>query len=497
MRLNRKLGLAGVAAVVVLLVAGAPVLASEGHGHGSTSGSASVYVWGLLSLGGVFVALVSSRALLARRLALANGQAGGADYLAAIRLFSRNAKLFLTYSLLAELGSGIWAVMFNLYLLRVGYPITFVGLFLAIMMTSHGLAALPAGLIADRFGRRRSFFIATFISLTAQVSVLFVDAELGILALAGVAGFGEAFHGVTGAPFMMENSEPKERVHLFSLNAAFLQASRFGGNLVGGFLPLLFAGIVGVPSLDPAAARWALVVGPPLTMMALVPLIFMREKPPEHVPTVRELLDIGHLPNLSNILKLTALSLMLGTAFGLTIRFFNVFFVDGRGATDGQTGTILGLGAVAGAGAILVSPLVTMQYGKVKGIAYTQMMSVPFLLLMAMVPSLSVVTVFFLVRGAMYSIAAPMRNQLSMELVSGRERGTTAGFTHAAFDLGGAGGAGMAGVLMAGGGFATAFTVAAGLIAVPAVLYYVFFARADATARSRAPAGAPAMAAGG
>lgn len=66
-----------------------------------------------------------------------------------------------------------------------------------------------------------------------------------------------------------------------------------------------------------------------------------------------------------------------------------------------------------------------------------------------------------------------------MEFVTSRERGTTAGFTHTAFDLGGGLGAGLAGLLISGGGFALAFGTAAALIAVPAYLYYAFFHRME------------------
>ena len=59
-----------------------------------------------------------------------------------------------------------------------------------------------------------------------------------LLMLAALGGMGEGFHAVAGAPFMMENSEPKERPHLFSLNASLMMFSFFVGSLSGGFLPL-------------------------------------------------------------------------------------------------------------------------------------------------------------------------------------------------------------------------------------------------------------------
>ncbi|GEM_PF-171878 len=485
---NLRFKLALVAGLTALAFAGV-VFADESHvsgGAAAMSGGGPL-LWGILSLGGVLLGLVATRAVLVRSMAPARASARPKEsYLSVVRQFSRNAKLFLGYSILAELGSGIWSVMFNLYLLRSGYSITFIGTFWLVNMLCHGITALPAGIIADRFGRRRSFFIATTVSVVAQGSLLFLHSPASILVLAGLAGFGEAFHGVTGAPFMMENSEPKERVHLFSLNAAFLQVSRFAGSMSGGFLPLLWAGLIGVPDVDPQAARWALVTGLPLVLIALVPLAFMRERPVELAHTFKELLNFPAMSNFRSVMQLTLLSLLVGSAFGLTIRFFNVFFQEAHGASDGQIGTTLALASIAGASAILIAPLLAQRWGKVRSIFFTQALSVPLLMVIALVPSYTIVTSLFLIRGAMYSIAGPLRNQLSMELVTAKERGTTAGFSHAAFDLGGSVGAGVAGVLIVGGGFATAFTAAAVLILIPAVLYFTFFEKRESQARQDA-----------
>lgn len=485
---------AAVAAGVLALVAVLPTFADDpGHAHGTTVYDPGPLLWGVLSLGGIFLLLLGSRAVLLGR--AIRQQAGGEappGYLQAIRQFSRNARLFLAYSLMAELGSGVWSVLFNLYLLRAGFPIAFIGTFWLVNMLSHGAAALPAGLIADRYGRRRAFFIATGIALAAQGSLLFTTAPVLILVLAGIAGLGEAFHGVTGAPFMMENSEPQERPHLFSLNSSFLQISRFVGSLAGGFLPLLWATLFGLPPLEPAVARWALVLALPLTAMALVPLAFMRERPVELVESFKDMVALRNVEHLGIIARFAALSLMVGVGFGLTVRFFNVFFQEVHGASDGQIGTILGLGAIAGAASILISPVVAQQWGKAKSVFITQTLSLPFLILLAMVPSLSLVTTIFLVRGALYSIGQPLRTQLSMEFITSKERGTTAGFVHTAFDLGGGVGAGVAGLLITGGGFLIAFVAAAVIIAVPAFLYYVFFDGMEAGSSQRARAMAAA-----
>jgi predicted MFS family arabinose efflux permease len=248
----------------------------------------------------------------------------------------------------------------------------------------------------------------------------------------------------------------------------------------------MWAAVLGIPNVDPSAARWALVVGPPLTLMAMVPLMFMREKPIEHPHTLKELMDFGKLPSRRVIAQFGFLGVLTGAAtLGLTVRFFNVFFEDAHGASDGQIGWILGVGAVAGAGTVLAAPMVAQRWGKVKSIVFTQVASTPFLLLMALVPSLSAVMVLFLVRGAVQAVAQPMRNQLNMELITPRERGTAAGFTHMAFDLGGGVGAGIAGVVIAATGYTGVFVAAIALVLVAAALYYMFFLKAETQVQAR------------
>lgn len=398
-----------------------------------------------------------------------------AGYLSTVRGFSANARLFLMYALLSGLGTGVWNVMFNLYLLRLGYSTAFVGLFWMVDMLFHGLFAFPAGLIGDKIGRRKTFILATIFALVARGSLLFVRDPAGLLVLAALAGMGEGFHAVAGAPFMMENSEPKERSHLFSINASFSMISLFIGSLSGGFLTLFWAGVLDVPDAAVGAARWALVTSLPLTFIALVPLSAIREKPAQLVESFRDLFALRNMVNHDIVFKLVICSALSGIGFGLTTRFFNLFFSVSHGASDDQVGLYLAIGALSSAAAVLLSPYVSRRWGMAKGIMVTQLSSLPFLLLLAVFSDLSMVMFLFVMRAAVASASMPLSTQLSMAYVVTRERATTAGMTHMAFDLGGAIGALTGGMLIRDGEFMVAFAVAAGVLVVPAVLYYLYF----------------------
>jgi len=72
------------------------------------------------------------------------------DYLEAGRAFSRPARRYLTAELLAWTGNGVFQVLFNLYLVRGGFKESFVGRAVSLQALGLALAALPAGVLADR-----------------------------------------------------------------------------------------------------------------------------------------------------------------------------------------------------------------------------------------------------------------------------------------------------------------------------------------------------------
>ena len=80
-----------------------------------------------------------------------------ATYLGTLRQINRNVRLFLvSIALLGfTVSGGIYPVLFNLYLLRLGYGVDFIGLFNGTGGLSFALFSLPAGVMCRRWGNRR------------------------------------------------------------------------------------------------------------------------------------------------------------------------------------------------------------------------------------------------------------------------------------------------------------------------------------------------------
>ena len=84
-----------------------------------------------------------------------------ATYLQKLHLFSRDVRLHLiTTALIGFTIHGIWAVLFNLYLLRLGYTPEFIGLVHAVSMFVFAMFCLPAGALGTRWGSRCMLIIS-------------------------------------------------------------------------------------------------------------------------------------------------------------------------------------------------------------------------------------------------------------------------------------------------------------------------------------------------
>ena len=76
------------------------------------------------------------------------------SYFGKIRNFGWNARMYLLHIFGMDVIHGAWEVLFNLYLLQIGFDLKFVGLRLAVLGIAAALASIPAGRLADKLDRK-------------------------------------------------------------------------------------------------------------------------------------------------------------------------------------------------------------------------------------------------------------------------------------------------------------------------------------------------------
>ncbi|HKQ56275.1 MAG TPA: MFS transporter, partial [Candidatus Eisenbacteria bacterium] len=172
------------------------------------------------------------------------------DYREALGGFSRPARLLLLTNLLAWTCHGVYSVIFNLYLLEGGYREEFVGRAISLNGLGMALASLPAGVLADRWGRRRCLVLGVALDAIAQLLRASLLSPSAILAGSFGAGIGQAMLTIAAAPYMTEHSGPRERTHLFATFFASTLIAGVVGSILGGQVPALLMRVAGPLASD-------------------------------------------------------------------------------------------------------------------------------------------------------------------------------------------------------------------------------------------------------
>jgi len=397
--------------------------------------------------------------------------------------FSRNAKLLLLRSPFSGLSVSLMRLLFNLYLLAVGFDTLFVAKFAALNWTFHGLAVIPSGILSDLFGRRRVFLLSYTGNLLATTAIIFVTDPMWLLVLAAVTGLFEGGHAIVGPPFMVEQSRADERVHLFSLNGGIQVGAASLGNFAAGTLPFVFAALFDIGPESAWARRAALMCALPVMVCSMVPIYLIREewKPIDIRRWVRDIENYGRI----GMLALT--EALIGLALGFSAPFFNVFFEQHLNASTAQIGLIFAIGSLFTAVATLFIPLLVQRLGRVRTVTFVKLLGIPALILLGMshdlvwAGALYVLAILFI--GGPYpnkGISDPIYTLFAMEVVKERERGTTNGIMHAFVEFPMGIGAALAGPFMAAGDWQTPYTIGGAVLAAAFFLYYFYFVRLDA-----------------
>jgi MFS family permease len=385
-----------------------------------------------------------------------------------LRTFNRNIQLFLLSTSIYYLGAGIFFLVFNIYIVEgLSYSKSFLGILLSASSFSSALFALPAGIVGDRIGRKRCLLMGLMIMACSMAFLTFMTSQPLLIAANGFLGFGNTMAYVSFAPFMMEHTTPKERVQVFSVNGALLTAGYTAGAYIGGELPSFLS----LP--HPEQLRTTLLIAVIFTGCAVFPLLRITE---HKKSDVRPLFSSHVLMNTGLMGKFLINQIIIGCGAGLIVPFFNVFFVDRLNMSVKLVGTIFALGNITTGIATFLAASVAARWGKVRSIVFTQLFSLPFLLMIAYSSQIPLVAVGFIARGALMNMGGPIASAFMMEHVESPERATINGIVSAGWHGSWAVSNIMAGALMEKGLYHIPFLIICCLYTLSSGLYYLFFA---------------------
>lgn len=393
------------------------------------------------------------------------------DFLAAARLFSRPARIYLLAEFLVWTAHGVFGVLFNLYLVEAGFPESFVGRALSMNALGLALAALPAGVLAERWGRRRTLVLGAVLEGLGHLARASFTHPGAILATGFAIGTGQAMFQIAAAPFLTEHSTPRERTHLFSTFFASALLAGVLGSALGGLMPLVVKRLVPAASLL-MSYRSGLFAGAAIALAALLPLGRLgrlREAPlgEDAAPVTRE--------QWRRLVPIAVNAALIGMGAGLVIPFMNLYFKDRFGCSSAQIGSFFSVAQVCTAAAALLGPALARRFGKLRTAITSELLSLPFLVTLGAEHSLGVAAVSFWMRATLMQAATPLLQTFVMEALPPALRAKATSAINLVWNLGWAASTVAAGTVIERFGFAMPFYITAGLYLTAATTFWLAF----------------------
>lgn len=401
-------------------------------------------------------------------------------YLNALRGFNRDVRLLLIASALTgfTVFGGIYTVLLNLYLLRLGYGPEFVGQVNAAGALSFAVCGLPAGIAGHRWGSRRTLIAGMAVAavgyfLLPLAEFIPVDwREEWLLGTLAIGVLGISLYLVNSPPFLTARTAPDERGYVFSAMVALWPLAGFAGSLIGGFLPGLFAIFLSISPDSPIAYRWPLLIAAVLLSLAAFALLTTSETTVEEE---RRDTAGGGRPPFGLIAFMGLVVLLQMTAESSTRTFFNVYMDDELNVSTPLIGGLAAAGQILAVAAAIIAPSLAVRWGRTRTIVIGSLGMIVALIPLALIPHWLAGGLGCMLLIAMGSARRSVWIHFQQELVAPRWRvaltsilTATFGVSTAAISLGG-------GHLITTLGYRALFLLAAGLTGLGTLLFWAFF----------------------
>jgi MFS family permease len=391
---------------------------------------------------------------------------------------------------------GVYAVLFNLYLLRLGYDLKFVSTVNAAGQLSFAVASLSAGLIGQRWGNRRTMIIGICLVLTGYGLLPMIRFQL--IALHSIwltvtyilAWVGMATVIVNMIPFLMDATDLEERNYVFSMVGAVLSLSGFVGNLAAGSLPGFFARILGVSLNHPTPYRYPLLLAAVLVTPGLLAMLMTTRdggSGRQQEAGVEASLNEAAPAPLGLIAMLMLVMLLTRTGEGAARTFFNVYLDAALQVPTALIATLSAVVQLLALPAALAAPVMITHLGLRRAIVLGNLFIACSLLPLALIARWEAVGLSLVGVIVMVSVTIPAFAVHHQEIMPPRWRTIMAGAATLARGLSWSSMTFAGGFMITNLGYRPFFLTGAALTATGGLLFWAYF---------RAPRGESVQASG-
>ncbi len=371
---------------------------------------------------------------------------------------------FLASASLVSLGSFQFLLLYNLYLLDLGYRENVLGLIASAFTAGNLAGVLPAGVVAHRWGLKRTLVACA--AGTAIVSMLraVVSSQPALMAAAFAGGLMFSVWAVCVSPIVAAVTPEGARPTAFSITFGSGIGLGVLAGFVGGRMPgwIAHAGWAASPA---QSKQFVLFAASACVLLALWPALGLRL---ESAPP-RESRSYPAGPFIRRFLVAMG---VWSFATGLFNPLFNAYFARQFRMSVEGIGTTFSIAQGAEAAAILAAPFVLRRLGLTRGVAFMQLAAAIALALLAGVPAALGAAALYAAFGSFQYMSEPGIYSSLMSRVLPEQRGGASALNFLVLFAGQALAATVAGVVVARFGYPHMLAGASVLAAAAAWLFW-------------------------
>jgi MFS family permease len=398
------------------------------------------------------------------------------SYRSHFRKLTPNVKLFLIGNAFQGFGLSIYGLLFNLYLKELGFGESTIGTLISTTSLGISLMALPAALFIDKFYVKHLVMTGLFFSSLFYGSQMLATSESSIYGLGLAASMFQALFNISVSPFYLRNSNPEDRVYLFSLNSALNMAAHLVGYLFGGYLPEIIRSFN--PDLNSLTLfRLSILIA--VSIIFCANLIFLRIKRVSLPPKKRKIFEEFKEKEWGILGRLIIPKLCFAFGGGLIVPFMNIYLKQRFDLSTKMIGISYALLQFFIFIGLFITPILVKKTTHLRFILLTATLSIPFMITMGLTGNIFLVVSSFFLRGMLMNMSGPITSMFEMEHVREQEcvfaSATILFFYHMVYTSS----TRIGGFLIEKYSFGPTFFIAAFFYALAIFLYHHFFKKED------------------
>ena len=329
---------------------------------------------------------------------------------------NHNAKYFLLGGLMNGISNGVFNAVMMLYIAAYGLNAQGLGLIFMMNALSTTILMIPAGILADKIGKRPMIMIGTAAIILAMVTFFLANSVETFAMSFLLIGVSNAA-GTVYTPLYSSFFEGHDLARAFSLYG-FLNIAAMSLGSLGGFIPPHLASSMGFTLFE--AYR--------VTMIAAA-LLFILQNAfiYQSALGVNETLSKGFslfLKSRRVVLKICGIGLLANIAGGLLFSLFHYYLYMKFGVNSAALGTLFLVSNLAMAISKGLAAGVARRIGGLRSITMGVALSAFFVLLMPISPGFGIMTILYVLRSGTAFMSEPLITSIFMRSIGEDEKST-------------------------------------------------------------------------